>query len=401
MLEVLTLGTAALGIFMALPLFFMARQRPANAFLGFFVFGIAMLAISDLCTMREYPRFYPHLWGVFDWPATGIGAAYYCYVRGMLGLGNTRKQAWHFLPMLVATLFFIAFNLQGRAVMGDGTSLSPRGWVWLICFFVAQGLAIFYAIAVLVRFWQYRQQVEQNFSSYKGRDFRWLVWISSMMLLLLIVWVLPLPTEIGGLALGLARLGMLYFVGWFGMGQLPVFLAVPAMPEAPTPHQRAAQAVAASVERAQEAADREANAQPESEEEASSDKYARSGMTDAARELIAQRLQQRMQQFNDFLDNDLSLASLAENIGTSPQLLSQYLNHSLELSFFDYINGLRVERVQQLMLDPTQSKKTIIQLAFAAGFNSKSTFNLAFKKKTSYSPSQWRENQAKTSVPIG
>ncbi len=369
MLEILTLGTAALGIFMALPLFGMVRQRPANAFLGFFVFSIAMLAISDLCTQREYPRFYPHLWGVFDWPATGMGAAYYCYVCGVLGLGNTRKQAWHFLPMLLATLFFIVFNLQGRAVMGDGTSISPRGWVWLISFYVAQGLAIFYAIAVLLRFWQYRQQVQQNFSSYKGRDFHWLVWISSMMLLLLLIWVLPLPEEIGGLALGFARLGMLYFVGWFGMGQLPVFMAVPAMPEAPT-----------------------------SEEEASGDQYARSGMTDAERQLIAQRLQQRMQKFNDFLDDDLSLASLAQHIDTSPQLLSQYLNHCLAMNFFDYINSLRVERVQQLMLDPARANKTMIELAFAAGFNSTSTFKLAFKKKAGCSPSQWRENQAKTSV---
>ena len=92
-------------------------------------------------------------------------------------------------------------------------------------------------------------------------------------------------------------------------------------------------------------------------------KYARSGMTAAAEALIGQRLAQRMQGQRDHLESDLTLAELAGRIGTSPQLLSQYLNDRLGLSFFDYVNGLRVAEVQALLADPARAKTPVLHLA--------------------------------------
>ena len=123
-------------------------------------------------------------------------------------------------------------------------------------------------------------------------------------------------------------------------------------------------------------------------------------MTDAATELIAQRLEQRMQGTHDYLESDITLAQLAERIGTSPQLLSQYLNHVLGTNFFDYINGLRVAEVQRNLRDREIAGQSLLQLAFAAGFNSKSTFNAAFKKMTGLTPSTWRAALTATSEPI-
>ncbi|HJU99258.1 MAG TPA: AraC family transcriptional regulator, partial [Burkholderiaceae bacterium] len=126
------------------------------------------------------------------------------------------------------------------------------------------------------------------------------------------------------------------------------------------------------------------------------EKYARSGMTDAAQRLIGERLQRRMSVHRDYLESDLRLNELAERIGTTPQLLSQYLNHMLGLSFFDYVNGLRIAEVQDMMRDPAGAGRTLLELAHAAGFNSKSTFNTAFKNVSGMAPSQWRARHAGT-----
>jgi AraC-like DNA-binding protein len=82
-------------------------------------------------------------------------------------------------------------------------------------------------------------------------------------------------------------------------------------------------------------------------------------------------------------------------------LLSQYLNDALGLSFFDYINGLRVAEVQKMMRDRSNDTRTLLDLAFAAGFTSKSTFNTSFKKISGLAPSSWRNQHVKTSGPIG
>jgi AraC-like DNA-binding protein len=176
------------------------------------------------------------------------------------------------------------------------------------------------------------------------------------------------------------RVVVLYFVGWFGMRQaevfLPVAVAAVALAHAPVAAETPV-AAAADVE-----------------------KYARSGMTDAAQALISTQLRARMTQARDFLESDLTLSELAERIGTSPQLLSQYLNDTLEMSFFDYINGLRVAEVQRLMADPAHAPETLLNLAFAAGFNSKSTFNAAFRKIGGTTPSEWRRLHIRTPEPI-
>jgi AraC-like DNA-binding protein len=125
--------------------------------------------------------------------------------------------------------------------------------------------------------------------------------------------------------------------------------------------------------------------------EAPARKYERSGMTDAAQSEIGARLARRLLQQRDFLEPDLKLGELAERIGTSPQLLSQYFNDVLGQTFFDYVNAQRVAEVQRMMALPEHADSNLLELAHGAGFNSKTTFNGAFKKVSGLSPSAWRK----------
>lgn len=94
-----------------------------------------------------------------------------------------------------------------------------------------------------------------------------------------------------------------------------------------------------------------------------------------------------------YLRPDLTLQELAEAINTKPYLLSQLLNESYHQNFFSFINQRRIDfaklQIQKGFLD----KQTVEALAYTAGFNSKSTFNRAFRKMEGQSPREFLKKE--------
>lgn len=90
-------------------------------------------------------------------------------------------------------------------------------------------------------------------------------------------------------------------------------------------------------------------------------------------------------------NSGLTLADLAERLATTPHRLSEVLNAQLGQTFYDFVNGYRVRDVQRRIAAGEAKQVTILSLALDAGFASKSTFNMVFKKHTSQTPSDYRE----------
>ena len=84
------------------------------------------------------------------------------------------------------------------------------------------------------------------------------------------------------------------------------------------------------------------------------------------------------------------IADLSARAQLSPHNLSQLLNEEIGKSFFDYINAQRVEEVKRCLLDPAYGSQTILEIALAAGFSSKTAFNSAFREHASMTPSEFR-----------
>lgn len=394
MASFLALGTALVGLFMVVPLFALGRTKPANRWLAWFLLSISLLSMAFVVLANA-----PILFGMCDWPVSCVGAFYYCYVRSLLGLGNGRRQVIHFVPLAI---FLVALAWARLAMplpdllhwlFGDGGRRGAFGAV-LLSF---QFLTIGYAVAALLRLREYRARIRERYSSTGDRDLSWLSWLTLIIVLLLIVWI---PANVlGGIwlwALVVGRLSVLYFVGWYGMRQSAVFLHPLDLPYSQTTPLHATAPGAPSETIAVAATDNSAQMDTNATE-----KYVRSGMTEAAQQLIGERLNRRMEQHKDYLQCELTLSDLAAHIGTSPQLLSQYINHFLGLNFFDYVNGLRVTEVQRRMKSDDPEQQTLLEMAFAAGFNSKSTFNASFKKVCGLTPSNWRLLNATTSEPVG
>lgn len=107
---------------------------------------------------------------------------------------------------------------------------------------------------------------------------------------------------------------------------------------------------------------------------------------------VATRLLDTMKRDSLYLDPLLTLPRLALKTGTSANTVSAVLNQHLGVNFFDFVNSYRVDDAGRLLIaDPD---RTVLDIAMDVGFNSKSTFNAAFKKHTGTTPTLWRKERS-------
>jgi AraC-like DNA-binding protein len=93
-----------------------------------------------------------------------------------------------------------------------------------------------------------------------------------------------------------------------------------------------------------------------------------------------------------FKDSLLSLQKLAKLLNVPEKQLSQIINENSGNNFNDFVNKHRIQEAQKLLLTDKSNTFNILNIAYEVGFNSKSTFNTAFKKFTGTTPSLYRKN---------
>ena len=88
-------------------------------------------------------------------------------------------------------------------------------------------------------------------------------------------------------------------------------------------------------------------------------------------------------------DPELSLTHMAKLLKTNPSIISKVVNQGFKMNFNDLINFYRVEAVKEKLIAGDQKLQTLLGIAFDCGFNSKATFNRAFKKFAKVTPKEW------------
>ncbi len=104
--------------------------------------------------------------------------------------------------------------------------------------------------------------------------------------------------------------------------------------------------------------------------------------------IIADRLAELMREEKLYRDSDISLPSVAERMALSPHQLSQLLNERMNTGFWDFINRYRVDEARELLRG--NRGVSIISVCYRVGFNTKSSFNAAFKKMTGATPREYK-----------
>lgn len=121
-------------------------------------------------------------------------------------------------------------------------------------------------------------------------------------------------------------------------------------------------------------------------------KYAGSDMTATQLEENKTRLWEYMVATKKFLDSELTIDDLAKDVALPSKTLSQVINEGFSCNFFDFVNRFRVEEAKSFFVDQTDDKMTIQEVMYLSGFNSKSSFNTAFRKFTGKTPTQFKNS---------
>jgi AraC-like DNA-binding protein len=103
------------------------------------------------------------------------------------------------------------------------------------------------------------------------------------------------------------------------------------------------------------------------------------------------KLKQYMIEEKPFLNPSLTIQDVSAAIEIPVRDLSLLINHKLEQHFYDFVNTYRIENAMDILKDVTKSKVTILEILYDVGFNSKSSFNTAFKKYTGNTPTSYRK----------
>lgn len=124
--------------------------------------------------------------------------------------------------------------------------------------------------------------------------------------------------------------------------------------------------------------------------EQAGEKYARSSLDETIRLRIQRKLHQAMAGEQRFRDSRLTLRGLCQDLKENPHYVSQVINQTLQSNFYDFVNGQRIDNAKRaLKLEP---HKTVLEIALEVGFNSKSTFNAAFRRHAGMTPTEYRQS---------
>ncbi|MEC3908119.1 AraC family transcriptional regulator [Tamlana sp. 2201CG12-4] len=110
---------------------------------------------------------------------------------------------------------------------------------------------------------------------------------------------------------------------------------------------------------------------------------------------LKSKLNLLMKEKHLYLDQDINLASLSEDMQITPHQLSYIINNGFNQNFFKFINSYRIDKAKILLLDKSLDKLTILGIAYESGFSSKTAFNTTFKKLTNQTPSEFKKQSSK------
>ena len=118
-------------------------------------------------------------------------------------------------------------------------------------------------------------------------------------------------------------------------------------------------------------------------------KYKTSPLSSPESDKLKEKLDQLISKEKVYLTPELNLNQLATDLDVQPYIISQLINQEYNQNFFNFINGFRIEFALGKIQNGDLKHTTLVGIAYDSGFNSKSTFNRAFRKKMGCTPKEY------------
>jgi AraC-like DNA-binding protein len=118
-------------------------------------------------------------------------------------------------------------------------------------------------------------------------------------------------------------------------------------------------------------------------------KYAKTALPNEKRTEMLEQITDYMKINKPYLNPSITLDEFSGLVCIPAYYISQILNTNLNQNFYDFINSYRIEESKISL--KTNPDHTILQVLYDTGFNSKASFNRAFKKFTGMTPSEYKK----------
>ncbi|MDP4489674.1 MULTISPECIES: AraC family transcriptional regulator [Pseudoalteromonas] len=358
----------------------------ARLWLAGLCFALSLVLLDSFSYQISLQQQYPHLLGLVFPLGLVFGPLLYGYVTQLLKAKVKRGLYWHFVPALVAVILLLPFYLQSAGdkaliLQGDTAQLTPwylqPGIVFIMLANFIQGPLYCYLC------WDKTIKVKRTLRDLHSPQFHAaFIWIMVLLAALLCFWLLDLlyllfdtfnlaPLPVNAISDSMIG-GLIVLISVLSFQKQTLF--------SPALSNSAAQSTLAVVQ------------DERGESHHMPAKYQHSALNKEIADALCQELKTHMEVDRAYLNPELSLSLLAQRTGHSTHNISQAINQSLALNFFDFVNQYRVQESKVMLLrDPSLA---VLDIGLGAGFNSKSSFYAAFKKHTGATPSQFRKQHA-------
>nr|WP_027250277.1 AraC family transcriptional regulator [Planktothrix agardhii] len=363
----------------------------SDKLLGWFLFFAALFVVPWMTgfagwyvqgtVYREILFYTPFVHGLF------MGPLLYFYVRSITNFHFrfSKKDLLHFVPGAAYLLWSLIVVVTDKLILKkyflmDGYS-DPDfdGWYqWL------QNISILFYLVLSIRFYrQYKQYVMFEFSFV---DVANLNWLRNFLIAFAIITILPLLEELLSFFPFFQNLDykgswysffvfavVVYYVAINGFNAVVVPLRKLLFePELLLQYKSPALLTAATTTEAEF-------------------EIVESKINNIELDNWKEKISMLMQSQHLYENAELTLSQLAKQLSTNPSLLSKVINTGFGINFNDFVNEYRINAMLEKLKQGEQKNQTLLGIAFDCGFNSKATFNRAFKKQTGLSPKEWME----------
>ena len=335
-------------------------KRLSNFILAVFLLSKAFSIINYLIMHFQIKN--PHIYFILLPFIFLYGPSLYFYVRSLAyrDFSFKRQHAFHLIPFLLISIYFIVvYHFQSTAIKIRILNSLIEGLPIQAIFIIGlYHILIFcYLIASFFILFDYRNKLRGIFSSMEKINLAWLKYVlfgfSSIWIIDTTSFILDrllVPTS----ALNASALVLIFvfanIIVYYGLKQPEIFNGIEEKP-----------------------------------------KYFHSRLTESDKEQHLKRLRSYMLKEKPYLNPMLTLNGLSRKISISPRDLSQIINESIGVNFYDFVNSYRVGEAKKYLKDSSNQEKNILTILFDAGFNTKSVFNRVFKKHTGMTPSDFKK----------
>ena len=353
------------------------EQRLSDKLLGWIMFILAM-------ELQDYTFGFAGinvLWNELNGFPRGVsllfGPVVYFYFRSQIdrSFRLTQQSLWHFVPYIVFFIYHMIFFVQGAEVVELEQSSALHLWLTYLVLVSQWASYFFYLRQCLLIYRQYKLWSLNQFSNEDLISFNWFRnFIYTMIFWLVCREIMNFVDSYLDLTFyqdwwwNLALVLVSFYIGLAGYSQAQ-------------PSKLLFKLTNHSIEIDKLSHNENVN-------------HNHSTDQNNKRASLANSITQLMTTHKLFLQPDLNLHELSQRLNVNKVELSAAINNEFNKNFNDYVNSLRIEAFIQLYQQKENKQFTMLSIAYDSGFNSKATFNRAFKKIKGVSPKAYFEQSS-------